>query len=99
VGEAYFADPQVLKKATARLGAAIFSAQDRVKRALDRLSLRTLVIHGGDDTLVPTVSSAPLADLPTAERRVFGGLRHETFNEPEGPEVVSEVVDWINNNA
>jgi alpha-beta hydrolase superfamily lysophospholipase len=29
------------------------------------------------------------------ERRVFPSLRHEIFNEPEGPEVVAEVIEWI----
>jgi hypothetical protein len=29
------------------------------------------------------------------ERRVFTGLRHESFNEPEGPEVLAEVISWI----
>lgn len=95
VGEAYFADPQVLTKATMRLGAGLFSAQDRVVAALGSLTVPTLVIHGGIDTLVPTESSAMLASLPTVERRVFGDLRHETFNEPEGPSVIAEVIDWI----
>lgn len=95
VGEAYFADPQVLTKATTRLGAAIFSAQDRAVAAMNRLSIPTLVIHGGVDTLVPTESSAILASIPSVERRVFPDLRHETFNEPEGPEVVADVADWI----
>lgn len=95
VGEAYFADPQVLTKATTRLGAAIFSAQDRAVAAMNRLSIPTLVLHGGLDTLVPTESSASLASIPSVERRVFPDLRHEIFNEPEGPEVVAEMVDWI----
>lgn len=95
VGEAYFADPQVLTRTTARLGASVFSAQERATRVLERLSIPTLVIHGGVDTVVPTDSSVLLASRPGVERRVFPNLRHETFNEPEGPEVISEVVEWI----
>ncbi|HKX75984.1 MAG TPA: lysophospholipase [Acidimicrobiia bacterium] len=99
VGEAYFADPLVLTKATARLGAAIFAAGDRVRAHLDRLSIPTLVIHGGDDSLVPTPSSELLAGSTLVERRVFESLRHELLNEPEGPDVVREVLDWIKEKA
>ena len=53
------------------------------------------MIHGGADTLVPTAVSEPLARLPGVERRVLPGLRHETLNEPEGPEVVAGIVDWL----
>jgi len=95
VGEAYFGDPLVLTKASARLGASIFATQDRVLAALVGLAIPTLVIHGGQDQLVPTVSSQPLASIEGVERRVFPELRHESLNEPEGPEVVSEIVDWI----
>jgi alpha-beta hydrolase superfamily lysophospholipase len=95
VGEAYFADPLVLTKATTRMGALIFSAQDRVLANLDRLNIPTLVIHGATDTVVPTDSTGLLGDLPGVERRVLSELRHETFNEPEGPEVIAGIVDWI----
>ena len=95
VGEAYFADPLVLKKATLRLGASIFATQDRLRSALGDLTIPTLVIHGGQDTLVPTASSEILTSVPGLVRRVFPDLRHETLNEPEGPEVVAEIIDWI----
>jgi len=95
VGEAYFGDPLVLTKTSARLGASLLAAQDRVKAALANLAIPTLVTHGGQDTLVPTVSSEPLTSVAGLQRRVFPDLRHETLNEPEGPEVVTEIVDWI----
>jgi alpha-beta hydrolase superfamily lysophospholipase len=95
VGEQYFADPLVLRKATTRLGAELFAAGDRVRSNLGRLEVPTLVIHGGADTLVPASTSAPLADLPTVERRLYPKLRHETQNEPEGPEVTQEIVEWL----
>jgi alpha-beta hydrolase superfamily lysophospholipase len=53
------------------------------------------VIHGGADELVPTAGSEPLAAVPGVERRVVPNLRHETLNEPEGPQVVAGVVDWL----
>ena len=58
-------------------------------------TIPTLVIHGGQDTLVPTASSEALTSVQGLVRRVFPDLRHETMNEPEGPEVVAEIIDWI----
>lgn len=95
VAAAYFADPLVHPKSTLRFGALAFAEIDDLNDRLGELDLPTLVIHGGDDRLVPTASSEPLAGLGCVERRVYEGLRHETMNEPEGPEVVAGVIAWI----
>ena len=95
VGVAYFADPLVQPRSTTRLGAQLFSAMKRARSELARLDVPTLVIHGGADTLVPTEVSEPLGTLPGVERRVLPNLRHETLNEPEGPEVVAAIVEWL----
>ncbi len=93
VGEAYFADPLVITKTSARLGAELFAAIDRVNRHLGSLEMPTLVMNGGSDTIVPPQSSLPLD--PVAERVLYPKLRHELFNEAEGPEVVGEIADWL----
>lgn len=95
VAEAYLADPLVWRRSTARLGAEFMGAMRLAGRRLGRLRVPTLVIHGADDTLVPTRVSEPLAGLSVVERRVLPGLRHETMNEPEGPEVVAGIVEWL----
>jgi acylglycerol lipase len=95
VGERYFADPLVVTSGTFRMGKEFFAAMDRVSDQVRTLDLPVLVLHGGDDRLVPTDSSKPLADLAGFERRVYPGLRHEIFNEPEGPEIVAEVAEWV----
>ena len=95
VGDAYLADPLVYRKVTARLGHEIFDRMERCRRQCSKLDLRTLVIHGGDDTLVPTASSEALGTFPGVSRRVYAGLRHEMFNEPEGPQVIADVVSWL----
>jgi alpha-beta hydrolase superfamily lysophospholipase len=95
VGVAYRADPLNVHSSTARLGAEAFAEQDRVRRSLDRLRIPTLVIHGGDDRLVPTATSAALEGLPGVTRRVYPGVRHELHNEPERDEVLADVVAWI----
>jgi acylglycerol lipase len=95
VGIAYFADPLVQPRSTTRLGAQLLAAMKRAGSELDRLRIPTLVIHGGTDTLVPTAGSEPLGKLPGVDRRVLPNLRHETLNEPEGPEVVAGVIEWL----
>ena len=96
VGEAYFADPLVFRSSTTRLGAALFAAMDRVRRDAGLISIPTLVLHGGSDTIVPPQSTAALGDLPGFERRLYPELRHEILNEPEGPAIVTEIIAWIN---
>lgn len=95
VGVAYRADPLNFHGSTARFGVLAFAEQRRVSAALDRLTIPTLVIHGGDDQLVPTATSQVLESRPGVTRRVFEGLRHETHNEPEHDLVLDAVVAWI----
>ena len=45
--------------------------------------------------IVPPEVSVELGELPGVERRVYTTLRHEVYNEPEGPELVAEVLRWI----
>ncbi len=98
VAERYFADPLVVIKSTARLGSKIFEAIDDLNANLEALDLPTYLIHGGEDTIVPPASSEGLGELPNVERQLLDGLRHETMNEPEGPEVVADIVSWIEEN-
>lgn len=96
VGVAYFTDPLVITTATARFGAALFAAIDRTKPRLSEITVTTLALHGGSDPLVPPHTSAVLGDLANCERRVYPSLRHEILNEPEGPEIVAKIIEWIN---
>jgi alpha-beta hydrolase superfamily lysophospholipase len=95
VGVDYFADPLNVHASTARFGVLAFAEQRRVAAALDRLSIPTLVIHGGDDSLVPTASSAVFEGRRGVTRQLFEGLRHETHNEPDRERVLDAVVAWI----
>lgn len=96
VGESYFSDPLVHTKSTTRLGAAFFTAMDDVASGCENLDVPTLVLHGGMDPAVPPQSSAFLGELPGVDRRLYPDLRHEILNEPEGPEIVTEIIDWVN---
>ena len=57
--------------------------------------LPTLVLHGEDDGLVPVDASALIQGAPGVERRTYPGLRHELHNEPEGPEIIDDVIGWL----
>ena len=95
VGEAYFADPLVDTSATIRFAERFFAAMDRTGNAIADLSVPTLVIHGADDPIVLSSTLAPFDRIAAAEQRVYPGIRHELHNEPSGPEILAEVIDWI----
>jgi lysophospholipase len=95
IAAAFDSDPLVLTKSTVALGRAGFGAVRANAASLDRLRIPTLVFHGGADTVVPPQHSLALAKLPTVERRLYPALRHETYNEPGGEAVISDVVDWL----
>jgi acylglycerol lipase len=95
VCEAYLADPLNQHKSTVRFAHAAFGEQHRVASSLDRLSIPTLVVHGGSDGLVPTDASAALEGRHGVTRRVYPGVRHELHNEPVGPRVVADEIEWI----
>lgn len=95
VGERYFADPLVVPVTTTRLAAEALGSLDRVAGQIASLAIPTLTFHGSADTIVPVAASEPLAAVPGAHRVVYPDLRHETLNEPSGPEIVADVVGWL----
>lgn len=95
IGEAYFADPLVHPSSTPRFGSKLFAAMDRTRSAMSRLDIPALVLHGGMDSIVRPTVTVELGSQPVVERRVYPALRHELFNEPEGPKVIAEVAEWI----
>ncbi len=89
-------DPRCVKVSSARFGAEALAEQARVRAGVGRgLGVPTLVMHGSDDRLVPPSASACFEGAPQTTRRIYQGLRHELHNEPEGPSVVKDVIDWL----
>jgi acylglycerol lipase len=95
----YVSDPLNQHTTTIRFGSAAFAEQRRVAASLDRLSTPTLVVHGGEDRLVPTASSAVFEGMTGVTRRVYPGLPHEIHNEPTGATVVKDIVTWVRERA
>ncbi len=96
VGARYEADPLRIRVTLAGFGRAALIEQARVRAGASRgFGVPTLVIHGTDDTIVPVEATAVLQGAPGVERRTYPGLRHELHNEPEGPQIVDDVVAWL----
>jgi alpha-beta hydrolase superfamily lysophospholipase len=95
VQQAYDTDPLRVDGTTASLGRQIMTSMASTSAQIERISLPTYVLHGSDDTLVPPAASEPIGRLANVTRKVWPGLRHECFNEPEWPEVVAGVTTWL----
>ena len=98
VDTAYRADPLAVHRTTTRLGSEVLREQSRVRRALARgaaLPVRTYVLHGAADPLVPEPLTRSLDQRENVTRRVYDGLRHETHNEPSGPAVIGDTIAWL----
>ena len=96
VAEAYTNDPLIKGGGSVGLVSGLITTAEATRVVVDRISVPTLCLHGGDDELVLPSASAWLEGVAGVDRRVLDGLRHEIFNEPEGPQVVQQVIDWIN---
>jgi alpha-beta hydrolase superfamily lysophospholipase len=89
-------DPYCVKTSTARFAAEALTEQSRVRAAAGGgFGMPTLVLHGEDDGLVPAAASEVLATAPGVERRTYPGLRHELHNEPEGTQVIDDIIAWL----
>ncbi len=95
VQQGYVDDPLVETSATVNLGHEMFSAMDAATAEVAKVRVPTLVLHGGDDTLVHAKFSAPLGGVAGVRRELLPGLRHEIFNEPNHAETLDRVVEWL----
>lgn len=91
----YDNDPLRVGGTTAALGRQILDAMKALSPAIAQITLPTYVLHGQDDTLVPPSASEAIGELPNVTRKLWAGLRHECMNEPEWPEVVAGITEWL----
>ena len=62
------------------------------------LTAPLLVVHGGQDSLIPVAGSELLVDRvgsADVNLKVYPELYHEVFNEPERAVVLDDVTSWI----
>ena len=96
VGVRYQADPLRVEGTTAGLGWELFKAMDYAKTHTTDLSIPTMVIHGGDDRIVPPACSEPIGALPVATRQVLPGLAHEILNEGSWERTLQSYINFSN---
>lgn len=96
---AYNADPLVYHgKVPAGVGRALLQVGETMPQRAPALTAPLLVVHGSDDRLIPVEGSRRLLEhvgSTDAELKVYPGLYHEVFNEPEQDQVLGDVVSWI----
>lgn len=103
VVRAYNNDPLVFRRPVkARLGAEWLAAMQRVEERLPSLHTPLLVMQGSEDKLVdPGCGPHVVERAGSADKtlRMYPGLWHEIFNEPERERVISDMISWITERA
>ncbi|WP_343600729.1 lysophospholipase [Mycobacterium sp.] len=99
VVDAYNTDPLVHHgKVPAGIARALVLVGETMPQRAAALTAPLLVVHGGDDRLISVDGSRRLVECvgsDDVELRVYPGLYHEVFNEPEREQVLDDVVAWI----
>jgi alpha-beta hydrolase superfamily lysophospholipase len=95
----YREDPLVHSgKITARLLVELFTAMETLAEKRGAIQLPLLVMHGEGDVMAAASGSQHFFDgVGSADKtlRLYPGLYHEIFNEPEQAQVLGELGDWL----
>jgi alpha-beta hydrolase superfamily lysophospholipase len=96
---AYNSDPLVYHgKIPFGVGRAMLAVGETMPQRAPALTAPLLVVHGEADRLVPVAGSRRLVECvgsTDVTLKVYPGLFHEVFNEPEQAQVLDDVVSWI----
>jgi alpha-beta hydrolase superfamily lysophospholipase len=100
VVDAYNTDPLVYHgKVPGGIARVLLLVGETMPQRAASLAAPLLVVHGSDDHLIPVEGSRQLVAAvgsSDVELKVYPGLYHEVFNEPEQDQVLDDVVSWIN---
>jgi alpha-beta hydrolase superfamily lysophospholipase len=95
----YKADPLVhIGAVPAGIARALLQVGENRPRWAGRLTAPLLIVHGEQDRLINVEGSRILAQNAASTDvvlKVYPGLYHEVFNEPEKDRVLDDVVRWI----
>lgn len=99
VVKAYLNDPLVYTgKITARLAAELLKAMKRAEVDASKITLPILIAQGSEDRLVDPDGAQMLHDtVGSVDKtlKIYDGLYHEIFNEPEHHKVLGDVEAWL----
>lgn len=95
----YQHDPLVYKgKITARLASELFDAMGLLRDRAGDITTPVLLMHGSADRLTAPSGSELLHDRVTSTDKtlkIYDGLFHEIFNEPERDAVITDLLVWL----
>jgi len=96
----YVNDPLVFHgKMSARKVSELFKAMHHIQANAEKITLPMLLLHGGDDAMAAAEGSRFLhSRISSTDKilKIYPGLFHEIFNEPEQEEVFADVLAWCN---
>jgi alpha-beta hydrolase superfamily lysophospholipase len=96
---AYEADPLVHHgKLPAGIARALIGVGETMPQHAAAITAPLLVVHGEQDKLIPVEGSKRLVECvgcTDVHLKVYPGLYHEVFNEPEKALVLDDVTGWI----
>lgn len=100
VVRAYESDPLVFRGAIpARTLVELLAAMAGFPDSAPRLKIPVLVQHGTADRLVPLSAARPVYERLGSPKlrtiRLYDGLFHEAYNEPERDQVIADLEAWI----
>jgi len=100
VVKAYDADPLVYRKGmpAGMLAAMIRAGREVHAHMEDFAAAALLLMHGEADNLTDPAGSQELFERASTidkEIKIYPGLFHEIFNEPEQAQVLSDLADWL----
>jgi alpha-beta hydrolase superfamily lysophospholipase len=94
----YVSDPLVNHgKMTARMVAELFLAMHQIQQRAGDITLPMLLLHGEADSMASAEGSRYLYDHIGSQDKtlkIYPGLYHEIFNEPEREQVFADALDW-----
>ena len=94
----YLEDPLLVRRPTVRLVYELVRASRSVWRLLGRVRKPILLLHGGEDRIVPPQASIEAYEAIASsvkKLKIYPNLYHEILNEPEWRQVLDDIVAWI----
>jgi acylglycerol lipase len=86
----------------ARMGAELLQAGEQALTGLHKITLPILIMHGSADKLAdPQGSRLIYEGVSSTDKtlKIYDGLYHEIFNEPEKAQVLTDVAGWLSERA
>jgi alpha-beta hydrolase superfamily lysophospholipase len=83
---------------TVRIGAEILRALRRIMARMEEVRVPLLILHGGADAVADLEGARELyARAASADKslKIYDGLYHDLFHEPEKDLVLADLVEWL----